>query len=386
MNQLDWRDPNRAPAPADYEYIEVEEAGARPDAYRYAPTAPALPGAAMSDRTRWVVTACLIAAALACWFILMPRFSSPDAHADVIATIDEKIDNVLTLTAGSAGASALISAIPGDAGSPIADKLMDLSTGFLIVLAEKIDNVLTLTAGSAGASALISAIPGDAGSPIADKLMDLSTGFLIVLAALFLEKYLITIFSAAALGVALPVAALLGIAAVWQWGRSPWVKVPLGVGAKLAALGAVLLLAIPTSAWVTNQIDATYETSMQESIEKAEQLSEGAAQIEEEGGKKGDENLIDAVTGFFTGIFDTVSKGVGGMVEGAKDALNQFIESLAVMLVTSCLIPILVLLFYFWMAKILLGVNVDIPMVATALSPRRVRRRVSDAVKGGGRA
>ncbi len=56
------------------------------------------------------------------------------------------------------------------------------------------------------------------------------------------------------------------------------------------------------------------------------------------------------------------------------------------MLVTSCLIPILVLLFYFWMAKILLGVNVDIPMVATALSPRRVRRRVSDAVKGGGRA
>ncbi|MFR3451715.1 MAG: hypothetical protein ACLTSX_09255 [Collinsella sp.] len=54
---------------------------------------------------------------------------------------------------------------------------------------EKIDNVLTLTAGSAGASALISAIPGDAGSPIAEKLMDLSTGFLIVLAALFLEKY-----------------------------------------------------------------------------------------------------------------------------------------------------------------------------------------------------
>lgn len=339
MNQLDWRDPDRAPAPAEHEYIEVEEVGARPDAYRCAPTAPALPGAAMSDRTRWVVTACLIAAALACWLILMPHFSSPDAHADVIATIDEKIDNVLTLTAGSAGASALISAIPGDAGSPIADKLMDLSTGFLIVLA-----------------------------------------------ALFLEKYLITIFSAAALGVALPVAALLGIAAVWQWGRSPWVKVPLGVGAKLAALGAVLLLAIPTSSWVTNQIDATYETSMQESIEKAEQLSEGAAQIEEEGGKKGDENLIDAVTGFFTGIFDTVSKGVGGMVEGAKDALNQFIESLAVMLVTSCLIPILVLLFYFWIAKILLGVNVDIPMVATALSPRRVRRRVSDAVKGGGRA
>ena len=78
--------------------------------------------------------------------------------------------------------------------------------------------------------------------------------------------------------------------------------------------------------------------------------------------------------------------GITSAVEGAQESLNQFIESLAVMLVTSCLIPILVLLFYFWMAKILLGVNVDIPMVATALSPRTVRRRVSGAVKGGGRA
>ncbi len=56
------------------------------------------------------------------------------------------------------------------------------------------------------------------------------------------------------------------------------------------------------------------------------------------------------------------------------------------MLVTSCLIPILVLLFYFWVAKIVLGVNIDVPTVASALSPRRVRRRVSDAVSSKDRA
>ncbi len=337
MNELNRHDASRGRAVLedDYEYIEVEEAAG----LDYPGGVMMSPGVGMSDRTRWIITVALVAAALVCWFALLPHFSSPEAHADVFATIDEKIDNVLTLTAGSAGASALISAIPGDAGSPIAEKLMDLSTGFLIVLA-----------------------------------------------ALFLEKYLITIFSAAALGFALPVAALLGVAFVWMRGRSPWAKPSLIVGGKLTALGVVLLLAIPTSTWVTNQIDTTYETSMQESIERAEQLSEGAAQIEEEGSKKGDEGIIDAVTGFFTGIFDTVSKGVGGMVDGAKDALNQFIESLAVMLVTSCLIPILVLLFYFWVAKIVLGVNIDVPTVASALSPRRVRRRVSDAVSSKDRA
>ena len=283
--------------------------------------AAALPGASMPDRTRWIITAALIVAALVCWFILLPHFSSPSAHADVIATIDEKIDNVLTLTAGSAGASALISAIPGDAGSPIADKLMDLSTGFLIVLA-----------------------------------------------ALFLEKYLIAIFSAAALGLAFPIAALFGIAVVWQWGRSPWVKIPLGIGAKLAVLGAVLLLAIPTSSWVTNRIDATYQTSMQEAEKSDEKQNEGG------------------ILGFFQDAIDTVMGGISSAVEGAQESLNQFIESLAVMLVTSCLIPILVLLFYFWVAKILLGVNIDIPATASALSPRKVRRRVSGAFKGGDRA
>lgn len=333
MNELDRRgaDRGRVLAEDDFEFIEVEESAGRDGC---SPVAM-LPGAGMSSRTRWIITAGLIAAALICWFVLLPRFSSPEAHADVIATIDEKIDNVLTLTAGSAGASALISAIPGDAGSPIADKLMDLSTGFLIVLA-----------------------------------------------ALFLEKYLITIFSAAALGLAFPVAALLGIAVVWQWGRGPWVKIPLGVGAKLAALGAVLLLAIPTSSWVTNRIDATYQTSMQESIESAEALAEGAAEAEKDDGKKDEGGIL----GFFQGAVDTVTGGITSAVEGAQESLNQFIESLAVMLVTSCLIPILVLLFYFWMAKILLGVNIDIPAAASALSPRKVRRRVSGAIKGGDRA
>lgn len=330
MNELDRRD--RTSLDDGCEYVEVEEAvgPACGDA-----CAGLLPGASMSNRTRWIATAALVVAALVCWFVLLPHFSSPASHAEVIATIDEKIDNVLTLTAGSAGASALISAIPGDAGSPIAEKLMDLSTGFLIVLA-----------------------------------------------ALFLEKYLITIFSAASLGFAFPAAALLGIAVVWTWGRRPWAKAPLSIGAKLVALGAVLLLAIPTSAWVTNQIDATYETSMQESIESAEALAEGAAEAEADEGKKDEGGIL----GFFQGAIDTVTGGITSAVEGAQESLNQFIESLAVMLVTSCLIPILVLLFYFWVAKIVLGVNIDISTTAASLNPRRVRRRVSGAIKGKDRA
>ena len=288
-----------------------------------------------STQVRAIVTMVLVGLIALFVFGLAPHFASPEAHAGVIATIDEKIDNVLTLTAGSAGASALISAIPGDAGSPIAEKLMDLSTGFLIVLA-----------------------------------------------ALFLEKYLIAIFSGVALGLVMPLALLAAIVFTWAYGRARWSAVPVRLGVKFALIGAVLLLAIPTSTWVTNQVDAMYGTSLAQSVEAAEALAEGAAEAESEGGKKDEGGIL----GFFQGAIDTVTGGISSAVEGAQESLNQFIESLAVMLVTSCLIPLLVLLFYFWMAKILLGVNIDIHAAASTLNPAKVRRGAVNAIKGGDRS
>ncbi len=47
---------------------------------------------------------------------------------------------------------------------------------------------LELTAAATAASAAITLIPGDAGTPIADKLADLSSYFLIVVCAIYLEK------------------------------------------------------------------------------------------------------------------------------------------------------------------------------------------------------
>ena len=41
----------------------------------------------------------------------------------------------------------------------------------------------------------------------------------------------------------------------------------------------------------------------------------------------------------------------------AENVLNRFIEALAVMIVTSCVIPILVLFFFVWVTKLILGVD-----------------------------
>ena len=48
-------------------------------------------------------------------------------------------------------------------------------------------------------------------------------------------------------------------------------------------------------------------------------------------------------------------------LQNVENVLNNFIEALAILLVTSCLIPILVLIFFVWLVKMLLGLNIDIP-------------------------
>ena len=58
----------------------------------------------------------------------------PAAHSEIIASIDDKTATVLRLTATSTLASAGISAIPGDAATPIAEKLADFSEYFLLIL------------------------------------------------------------------------------------------------------------------------------------------------------------------------------------------------------------------------------------------------------------
>ena len=60
-------------------------------------------------------------------------------------------------------------------------------------LDKEIGNTLKLTAGATAVSAVITLLPDDTCTPIAEQFAELGTYFVIVLSALYLEKYLITI-------------------------------------------------------------------------------------------------------------------------------------------------------------------------------------------------
>lgn len=73
----------------------------------------------------------------------------------------------------------------------------------------------------------------------------------------------------------------------------------------------------------------------------------------------GDENasVIDKAST----LIDSLSGSTTAIIAKFKNVLNRFIEATAVMIVTSCLIPLLVILFFVWLVKTLFGAQIVLP-------------------------
>ena len=235
----------------------------------------------------------------------------------------------------------------------VGNKLTDPATysHTIDVLDENRATVLGLAAASAAASAAVSALPDDICSPLAQEISEFSTYFLLILSVIYLEKYLLTIFGAAACYMLVPIgcSALL-INFFFPRG------VLQSIGTKLVIFGAALLLVIPTSIWVSDQINAIYSQSIEITVQSANAVSENLI-----GEVTNDQEENTSVIDEAKALLGDLSGSVAGVVDQFKNLLNRFIEATAVMIVTTCLIPILVILFFVWIVKMLFNVQIILP-------------------------
>ena len=70
----------------------------------------------------------------------------------------------------------------------------------------------------------------------------------------------------------------------------------------------------------------------------------------------------DAISGAkdsVANVVENVTISTEDLVQRVENSLNHFIEAVAVMIITSCVIPMLVLLLFFWMVKIVLDVDLS---------------------------
>ena len=53
--------------------------------------------------------------------------------------------------------------------------------------------------------------------------------------------------------------------------------------------------------------------------------------------------------------------GVTQTIDEFRDILSDFVQAAAVLIVTSCVIPVAVMLFFIWLLRMIVGININIP-------------------------
>lgn len=211
------------------------------------------------------------------------------------------------------------------------------------------DTVLKLSASSTAASAAITALPGDLATPIATELAQLSKGFLIVLCALYLEKFVVAVSGTVVFKWVIPIACGLFSAGILLKR-----KAFCSFSIKLCIASAALLLIVPASVKISDMVEASYHDSIAQVIESAESSAE---QIQEsvDVGKAPEEagNGLGKIVQSLKNSGDTIANGTSQLIEYFEKLLSRFLESLAIMLVISCAIPLLVIVFFVWIVKAL---------------------------------
>ena len=168
-------------------------------------------------------------------------------------------------------------------------------------LDEKKATVLELTAATTATSALITLLPGDIGTPIAEKVADLSGYLLIVLCAVFLEKYLVTITGYAAFKIFIPAACVLFAANMMVRNRSVD-----KLARRLLIFGICIFLVVPASVKVSDLIETTYQSQIDATLEDAkstQEMLENSSDSGQEQNEQTQESEMEQTSGV-TGLLD----------------------------------------------------------------------------------
>ena len=271
-------------------------------------------------------------------------------------------------------------------------------------LDEKKQTVMELTAASTVTSALITLLPGDTATPIAEKMADVGGYLLVVLCAIYLEKYLVTITGYVAFTYLIPIACGL-----WIFNLIFANATLRKLATKLVVFGLAISFVVPASVKISDLIGDTYQAQIEATIEDARNTQNilensgvadddddtnatetpgiGTTEVpgtvtgnvqEKESNNSGSVSNIfdwakDAISGAkdsVTNVVENVTVSTEELVQKVENSLNHFIEAVAV-IITSCVIPMLVLLLFFWMVKIVLDVDLSGAKIKGMLPERR---------------
>ncbi len=226
---------------------------------------------------------------------------------------------------------------------------------------EESQNTLMTFSGTTTATSLaISALPDDFASPLAGTISDLNTYFIFMFAVLFIEKLIVMEGTKISLAYIIPAACVLYIIGILST-KSIFKKFSV----KLFILGCSLILVIPISTHFTEVVCADYLVYVDETISEA---NDGATKINEIiTSDEEDASLFDKLSD----AFKTSIQGISDLLAYFENVLKKCINSISIMLVTTFILPLLILMLFRWLLKELFSLHISIPDFKNKLSDKK---------------
>lgn len=221
----------------------------------------------------------------------------------------------------------------------------DFTASYIDALDTECNNAIKLSAGASGLATAISFIPSDYGEPLADQLAIIGVCFVVVISLLTFEKYMLSVSAFVAFKLMIPIACVIFCVAILV-GKSGFKQAAIKLGEKLTVFSLILFLIVPATVGATNVIKDTHNASIEASTQRTEQA---IAKVN---------GITSGEVTDWSSLTDAVKDRVTGAISLVKEAVGSFTESLAVMLVTSCLLPIAVMVVLILLGGILLNSNV----------------------------
>ena len=231
-------------------------------------------------------------------------------------------------------------------------------TGFVKHSLESVEKssqtVMTFSAATLSASLAISAFPDDFASPLAESLADMNVYFIGILIVLFLEKILIQYGVKLAFAILIPWACIAGGLAIITNK-----KFLTAFAVRLCVLGLTIAFVVPCSTHIADYVAADLTTYVEATIQETEDGADKITQATEGGDES--KTIFEKLSDLFQVAID----GISDLMLHLKNNIRRCMNSIAILILTNCLMPVLTFAALKWILKELFSIALPVPSVTS---------------------
>lgn len=195
-------------------------------------------------------------------------------------------------------------------------------------------------------SVAISFLPDDIGSSIANSLAEMDKYFIVILVALYVEKLMLTYGTAAAFKVVVPIGC--GLIIAWMITKKDFLK---KLAQKVFIFALAMILVVPCGTKLSDTICANYKEYVEEVITETESKSSTVTEIITTADEE--QSVLDKISDAFKSAISSVTD----LITYFKAVIKKCITAIAILILTTCVIPALTFIFFIWIIKQLFNIS-----------------------------